>query len=337
MELFIDEAGSFVSKNAKPDSWCITGLYVYPDYKKKRYIKVIRNLKSRLNINRNDEIKINKIPENIYIKFLDELNSINGTFFCVATDSFLNQTDLVNNHKLKTKENILSQVSIMKYETGKEATKYLASQFEGLSDQLYIQLHCQIQMILTFINRGIAYYVQRNANSLSTFKWRIDRKEPKKILDYEEAFEKFAPVLLQTFSLNEPALALNFCNYEPMSEFMYRKGEIPEYLVEKFPYLSSEEGFDIQKIVRNDMKFIDSKLSEGIQVVDLLSSGMRKLLRREFSNNELIARYLGALMIQDIHSKPPLKLVTFGQEQSVDKELISIVNKLTTNSRRMIK
>ena len=57
MELFIDEAGSFVSKNAKINSWCVTGLYVYPDDKKRRYVKVIRNLKSRLKVNKNCEIK----------------------------------------------------------------------------------------------------------------------------------------------------------------------------------------------------------------------------------------------------------------------------------------
>lgn len=337
MELFIDEAGSFVSKDAKPYSWCVTGLYIYPENKKNRYKKVILNLKNRLKVKKNTEIKIHQISEDVFITFLKELNTLNGVFFATATDSYLNKPHLVKEHKSKIYENIKSNIPIMKYEEGKEATNQLAEKVNGISNQLYIQLHCQVQLILSFINRGIAYYVQRNPYSLSTFDWKIDRKEPKKILNYESAFEIIAPVLLQTISQKEPAIMIKNHNYKPMSKFIYKKGEVPEYLVEHYPYLNEEAGLNIQKIVRDNIEFVDSKDCEGIQVADLLSSGLRKLLRQEFDNNHLVAKYMGKLMVQNQKGKSVIKLLTFGKEEIVNNELKFIINILNENSKQMIK
>lgn len=332
MELFIDEAGSFVTKRAKSNSWCVTGLYAYPDSRKQRYKKVLKKLKSRLKIDFDSEIKINKVPEIIYIKFLTELHHIQGTFFCTATDSSLNTEIVVKEHKDKTCKSLVSNILKMKHQSGKDATLLLSTQFEELANQLYIQLHCQAYLINSFVDRGISYYVQRNPNSLSDFQWRIDRKEPKKKLDFEDAFEKFTPPLLQSLSLKEPALSIKDCNYESMEDFIYNENEIPKYLTNKFPYLRQESGFDIQKIVRKDIQFIDSKSSEGIQVVDLLSSGMRKLLRQEFDNNELIAKCFGRLMVQEKNELPPIKLITFSEDKTIDKDLSYIINLLTIYS-----
>jgi hypothetical protein len=153
---------------------------------------------------------------------------------------------------------------------------------------------------------------------------------------YEDAFEKFCPALLQTLSLQDPGAALNWCDYRPMSEYIYRKGEIPDYLVDKFPYLHEEEAFDIQRIVRKDMVFIDSKSYDGIQIADLLASGLRRLLKQEFSNNELVAKHIGRLMVQEIHNNPPIKLVTFGAEEKLDGSLAGIMNILIKSCRPML-
>lgn len=337
MEILIDEAGTFAMKGASENSWCVVAAYACPETEKRKYQKILADLKRREKVNLSEEIKLRQVSERSYFKFLNELDQLNGALLCTATDSGLNLENLVQKHQKAQTVSLGKNIYEMKYESGKKAVRYLTSQIEDLPAQLYVQLTCQIQLMHTFVNRGISYFVQRNPNSLRHFRWKIDQKEPQKKIDFEDAFEKFCPALLQTLSLQEPTPALDWCDYRPMAEYMYRKGEIPDYLVDKFPHLKNAEGFDIQKIVRKDIQFLDSKSYLGIQVVDLLASGLRKLLKQGFDDNEGAARYLGRLMIQNIRNNPPIKLVTFGSEKKLDELLANLVRIMIRSCRPMIK
>lgn len=117
---------------------------------------------------------------------------------------------------------------------------------------------------------------------------------------------------------------------------MYKSGEIPKYLLDEFPSLKNEAAFDIQKIIRKDMLFLDSKKYLGIQVSDLLASGLRRLLKQEFEDNEIAAYLLGRLMVQRSHNRTPIKLVTFGLKEELDKKSKALVNILSKHCRSMI-
>ena len=188
-----------------------------------------------------------------------------------------------------------------------------------------------------FIERGIAYYVQRAPYSLKTFRWRIDQKEPTKKTDYEDAFEKFAPAILQSISISNPTPALTWCNYKPMEKYMYKKGEMPKYLQEAVPEIKDSEGFKLQNIMRDDIKFIDSKKSLGVQIADLLASGVRRCLKMGFSDNETDSTLLGGIMIQGKKGEYPIDLITFGAEGSLDKETGKLINIMIRSCRQILK
>jgi hypothetical protein len=337
MEILIDEAGTFAIKDAPENSWCVVAAYASPETEKRKYESILKGLKRAENKKESEEIKLHQVSEKSFIQFLEKMNGLNGVLLCTATDSGLNYVDLVQKHQKTQASSMLKNIDEMKYESGKDAVRYLTSQLENLPAQLYIQLACQIQLMYSFVIRGICYFVQREPNSLMNFIWRIDQKEPHKKVDFEDAFEKFCPALLQTFSLQKPGPKLDWCDYSPMSEYMYKKGDIPDYLVDNLPHLKNSEGFDIQKIVRRDIKFIDSKAYPGIQIIDLLASGLRRLLKQEFKNNEIIARYLGGLMIQETNNNPPIELVTFGSDKKIDDSLAKIIRIMIKSCRPMIK
>ena len=337
MEILIDESGSFTAKGAATNSWCVVASYVTPESEKRKYREALRKLKLRNNCAVQEEIKLYEIDENEYFNFLNELNKQKGVLFCVATDTHFNTEELIDNHKNKLASSILSGVDKMLYEGGKEALRYLTSQIDSLSNQLYTQMVCQIILMLEVVNRGICYFVQRYPNTLKSFKWRVDQKEPAKKLNYEDAFEKLSPALLQTFSLEEPMPALNWCDYRPMREYIYGKGEIPEYLVEKFPHLKDEEGYDIQKIVRKDIKFLDSRSVDGIQIADLLASGVRRVLKRGFADNETAARLLGGLMVQEKSNSAPIGLVSLNSKSYPVGESKELVKIMIASCRAMVK
>lgn len=335
MEIFIDESGSFVTNGAQINSWC--GVAAFTCSNKSKYREQLAKLKRKENRNKKLEIKIHELSEVNYLSFLEDLYQAGGLLICLATDSGFNEKALVEKHKNKQVQLLLDNIQKMKYQTGKEGVKYLASQIQKLPNQLYIQLFCQIYLMHSFINRAIPYIVQRKPQSLKKFVWRIDQKSPDIKTDFEDAFEKLCPALLQTLSLTEPGVGLKWCDYSHMKEYIYEKGTLPEYLVEEFPQLNDESGFNIQKIIRDDIGFVDSASCDGVQIADLLASGLRKVLRQEFTDNDLVASALGKLMIQERKNRPVLKLITFGEEKVInDNDLKSLINLITRSCRPMV-
>ena len=70
MEILIDEAGSFVNKNSKHDSWSVVAAYIAPESEKRKYRKALSNLKRSEKVAYSEEIKLRHVDENNYFKFL---------------------------------------------------------------------------------------------------------------------------------------------------------------------------------------------------------------------------------------------------------------------------
>lgn len=337
MEIWIDESGNFSLKGAMKNNWCVTAAYVTPPTVKKHYTRVLRELKHHTKVNIRKEIKLRDISEHHYIDFLRDLNELNGVLFCSATDSGINEVSRVIEHQNGLASWTQQYVGKMRYEGGKKSLEILAHEIGDLSPQLYIQLHLQVCLMESIVRRGINYFVQRNPNSLQKFQWRIDRKAAESKTNFERVFEKLSPGLLQTLSIRHPSELVDGFDYRPMRKFFLEKGGFSEELLEELPHLRDKSSWNIQKIVRDNIEFEDSASSIGIQIADLLAAGLRRLLRLEFNNNEVVARHLGGLMIQAERGELPISFHVFGREQIADRRLEPIVGVMRRFCRPMIK
>ena len=194
--------------------------------------------------------------------------------FSTATDAGLNTTDIVLEHQQNQVEEILRHIDKMKYESGRQGVLLVASQLGKLSPQLY---------------------VQRDPGTLAEIRWRIDQKNISRT-DFEDAFEKLSPAILQTMSMSKPLLMGNGFDYSSMSQYEFENGKMPDYLKEVYG-IEVGAGINIQKLIRGNIKFMDSQDAPGIQAVDLVASGIRRCLRRQFSDNDKAASTLGRLML----------------------------------------
>jgi hypothetical protein len=330
--IFIDESGSFTSKGASFGSWNVVAAYIVPETEKRKIADCLKKLKVQSGYKFTDEIKLGKLNEADYFRFLENLACFNSTLFTTATDASLNLKEKVETHKHTQAKTIMANYPKMKYQGGKDAVAYQADQISNLSNVLYMQLCCQINLLHSVIERGIPYYIQRYPNSLKSFRWRIDEKNG----DFEDLLQKLGLDLLQTWSIDNPTPKLDWCDYRPMKKFMYEKGDMPQYLIEELPELKNAEGYDIKKIVRDDIQFVDSKAHLGVQVVDLLVSGVRRCLRGGFDNNQKASELLGSLMVQQRGKKPPINLISFGDESPLDKPTAKNVSRMIHHCRKLV-
>lgn len=334
MNIFIDESGSFVnSKNE--GAWNSVAAYASPEPDKRKIQVLLSSLKRECQVKSSSEIKLKHVQEQDYFDFLKDLSSLCGVLFCTATDAGRNHLDDVVRHQDQQVKSVLFHIDKMKYEGGRQGIQYLAEQLQKLSPQLYVQLYCQVNLIFDIVSRLIPYFVQRKSNALSRFRWRIDQKNVSKI-DFEDAFEKITPALLQTRSFDEPLIMIKGYDYGPLAPYRYQEGEAPAYLKEVYG-LEVNSGLNIQKVVRENIKFEDSKRSVGIQIADLLASGVRRCLRGGFKQNNKAAFLLGTLMVQAMHNKPPIDIIAFKEGVVKEKFTADAIRIMIKSRKPMIK
>lgn len=315
--------------------WNAVAALAVPEAGRRKLYALVRQLKMQSAGPFAKEVKLGEVLEDRYFRFLAEVERLNAVAFCTATDAGRNTRERVVEHQQYQVDGVLKHLDKMKYEGGRRGVELMASQLRNLSPQLYVQLVCQINLIFDVVSRLITYFAQYNPSTLREFRWRVDQKNSTRP-DFEEAFEKLSPALLQSRSIEEPLMMVRGFNYSFMTQYEFPDGKPPKYLREDYG-IEVEDAFDIQKLVRGNMKFMDSKDSPGIQAVDLIVSGIRRCLRGEFSDNERAAACLGKLMLQAVQNGPSLNLVTFGAEAPLPKETGRLVKLMSASSRRMVK
>ena len=255
--------------------------------------------------------------------------------FATATDSGLNTLDRVQAHKARHVEDIRDNIPRMKFDGGRLGMTLLANQLESLPAQLYVQLITQVNLVHDVIDRGINFYVQRRPVTLREFRWRVDQKNTTKTV-FEETFEKIAPPLLQARSIREPMMQVREFDYQHLKAYEFAPGEGPTYLQTDYG-LPPMDGLNVQKLFRGNLKFVDSNASEGVQVADLLASGLRRVLKGAFDKPTHVAKAIGRLCVQNVRGKQAINLVSFGEDRPLHTDTSSIVRHINHESKQFIR
>ncbi len=294
----------------------------------------LQTVRSAAGTHGTNEIKLNEMSETQYFAFLNRIAKAGAVLFATATDASLNIPEVVLEHQRIQVAKIRANIPRMKYEGGRRGIAMLADQLEALSPQLYVQLICQVNLLHDIIARGITYFVQRVPSTLREFRWRIDQKNASRT-KYEEAFEKIAPPLLQSRSFREPLVRVRGFDYSYFSAYEFADDKLPDYLATEYG-MQIEDGINVQALFRGNLKFQDSRSSVGIQVADLLASGLRRCLRGQFQDNESMAAALGQLMVQNAHNKPPIDLISLSQPAFASGKVARLVRIMARSSRAML-
>jgi len=321
-----------------PGSWNAIAAYMSPEIDRKRLQENLARLKQSAGMSMKAETKLRHLTELQYFHFLEELGRLNGIVYAVATDAGLNQPAALRVHQRIQSEKIVEHKDKMHHESARVGLQDLSNRVASLSPQLYVQLLSQVTLFATLLRSGILYYVQRYPLSLKTFRWRIDQKNSTKT-EYEEIFEFVTPAFLQSIFLREPLIVLEGGDYSAFSRFYYPTEKRPTWLKDDYGIEVESEGSEINigKLLRENHEFVDSIHNNGVQVADLLASGIRRCLRHRFSDNETAARLLGKLMVQNYNNQPPVRFLGFStQELTVDDQAAHISMIMDKNTRPML-
>ena len=338
MKIAIDESGTFVYSNVE-NSWNCVAAYVYPEIHNRRIKEEVSQLLQRHAKDGQKEVKLRDLSESEYMDFLVRLSKWDGVLYAISTNSAVNTPETVNQHQQEQTRKMLQHVDKMLYESGRESVRALARRVSELPHQLYVQMICQVQLVIQILHSAVIYFVQRYPPTLSRFRWRIDQKNSTPT-SYEEAYSQVLPAFLQSASLREPMPMLEGADYRWFDRFYFPKGDEPTYLRDTYG-IDIEDGDDrklnVGQLVREDVRFVDSKSDAGVQVADLLASGLRRCLRGQFKANDHVASLIGGLMVQREYNNVPVQLISLGAEESeIRGGTYSALCQMRASSRAML-
>lgn len=331
MHIFVDESGTF-TQSPHLESWCVVAGYVAPEHKRRDIAKLISQI--RAIGNNGAETKLKNLTEDQYIWFLKRLRALDGLAFSVAVDVGLHRSEAIVLHRNRQADKVIEHREKMMHESARQGLTELSNQIRSLPTQLYTQLVCQLELFHLILTRAPLYFVQRHPPSLGHFRWRLDQKA-RVPTDYEESFHKMLPVILQTMSLTDPMLMLEGADYRHFSRFDYSADEEPTYLKDCYG-IESRGGSNIGKMIQEDFQLADSATTPGLQISDLIASGIRRLLRGSFDAEDQIALLIGANMVQCLKDENPIKLITLDQTANVSPRAAHLIELIASTGRPML-
>ncbi|HBP88308.1 MAG TPA: hypothetical protein DD706_11495 [Nitrospiraceae bacterium] len=338
MNIAIDESGTFVYTDTD-NSWNCVVSYVYPEVHNPHIQEEVRKLVQRHAKGGQKEVKLRNLSESAYANFLRCLQKWDGVLYAVATNAAANTPQVLECHQEEQTQKILEHLDKMIYETGREGVRRLAKRVKALPHQLYVQMICQVQLVIQILHSALLFYVQRHPPTLNRFRWRIDQKNSSQT-SYEDAYSQVLPAILQSASICKPIPMLKGEDYHWFDRFYFPKGEVPTYLRDVYGVEivdDNERKINIGQVVHEDVRFVDSKSDSGVQIADLLASGLRRCLRGQFTDNNIIASLIGGLMVQREHNQIPIQLISLGKEEKkVEGQVLSALHAMAIQSRAMI-
>ncbi|WP_242210042.1 MULTISPECIES: DUF3800 domain-containing protein [unclassified Pseudomonas] len=303
MHIFIDESGIF-SASSDQKTWSTVGAVTVPDRSMKAVSDALRSLKLSLGAALGSEIKQERPdcqsePYQIFLKALDDAGC---TLHVLSTRGTAVEALGLEKHRKGTIDGVRNYASKIP-EAAPHAEEVVAL-IESLKPQEYNQCILQVQIICEMLPKIISYYADFMPEEIGRFKWVIDRKGEKENR-YERTFKSLYVGLVGVRARKQTAAILAGRNYsafyrrfspeEDVSELLIKSKEM--YGVDHTHLKDAIVPVDFGDILEGEFSLEDSKENDGIQVADLLISSVNRCLKRNYTDNEKMAKALGSLMI----------------------------------------
>lgn len=244
---------------------------------------------------------------------------------CVATTVREEDNEEISVHQEKQCIKLTKNLTSDHQPSFKEDVFRLRTELEKMPPQLYIQCTLMRELVWSTLQKATMYFSQRRPYELGKFSWYIDAKDQQKITSQEQWWKTTLCPLLERCSLAlfEKGNYNHFNKNYSFSKDMW------------FPDNSRKmmKGHHLNKIFTEELYFIDSKKELLIQVTDILTSFIRKALKQEIKDIEIL-RCLGKLFIPQMNTQGMLSLY---RNKLIDYKIVNILLEMASTGREMLR
>lgn len=311
MNIYIDEAGSFVKPNENKCAISAVGALILPENKTKNIFSKFVSLKNKWGF-KDKEVKGSQLDESQINSVIEILQKYNVMFEVVAIDMNIQENDSVDNHKQERANKMVSCITDEYNEILIANLHRTKAEIESLSNQLYIQASLTIELLMQVFQKTMLNYSLRKPKELKSFQWVVDAKD-RNITISEKIWKTLVLPLAQSQSFNKPLLMIKEGNYDYF--FKDRKsGDIPKYLEQHIGNKDPNNFFEVNSVY-SDIKFENSKDNIGVQLADILTTA----IRRSMVGNLQKSGWKNFGNIITIGEKQSITLMNMSEDSNFDK------------------
>lgn len=298
MEIFIDEGGQFT----RATDWSVVCALALPDKEVGRARRKLAYLTRDWPKAPKGELKGGSLTADHLAALVDLLFARDGLFHVVAIDMVKENDEDLKDHKHKQCELLTAELTPEYYDSLVAEIWKLRKTLEGMPVQLYVQSKLMTELTAIVIDDTTMYFAQRRPRELGSSKWIIDAKDPCRITTQEKWWRDTLGPLQESRSRRQPFSRVAHSDFD--YSFMDKSYEFEKEMWYPGKPRELVKGYDIKKILSEQISFKDSRLDILLQAIDILSNFLRRLLMGRIVD-PAVAHTLGRLQI---HRRPATRV-----------------------------
>jgi len=288
MRIFIDEAGSFVPPTSGHSSYSLVLALIIPSSCESQLFYEFLRLRDSWP-KQQIEIKGSSLDETQAAQMISLLASFDVVVEFVSLDMALYQKNNIDNFKSRQADAITAHVTREHYPDMVHHLVQLEQTVRNMPNQLFVQAEITIQLILKVLQIATLYYVQRQPTELGDISWVVDRKAHT-LTEMEETWTTLILPMSESHSMKEPHIALKEADYSHFARYETDLA-VDEDMARHLKWLYEVHGkkkeasltgrvINAGRLLSEQLQFLDSLDSLGLQLADMLAS----ILRRGLNN-----------------------------------------------------
>jgi hypothetical protein len=317
MRIFIDEAGSFVPPTSGDSSYSLVLALIVPSASESQLFYQFLRLRDSWP-KQQIEIKGSSLDETRARQVINLLASFDVVVEFVSLDRALHQRENLDNFKSRQAAEITAHVTREHYPVIVHHLVQLERTVSKMPNQLFVQAEITIQLILKVLQIATLYYVQRQPTELGDISWIVDRKG-NTLTEMEETWTTLILPMSESHFMKEPLIALKEADYSHFGRYeidLAVDADMARHIKWSYEVHGKKEKASINgrvinagRILSEQLQFLDSLDSLGLQLADMLASILRRGLNNRLQKPGWEA--FGKLVIYD---PEPGWFVRLGQE-----------------------
>lgn len=275
MFIFIDEAGTFAPTTDHVISTMVA-VIVPENFAAtlfRRFRKLTRDWRSS-----KGEVKASSLDEKQVAAVLALLRRFDIIAFVVTIDTGTHTLAAVAADKEAQAAAVERAITASMHPDLQSWLKRCADGLQRMPPQLYLQFVAMREVVADVLSYATLYYAQRIPSTLRQFVWRIDAKD-RSVTTAEATWRDIVQSLLQSRSREQPQLMADMeeADYSAMERFRLSQPRVPDHLRRSDD--KPDEAFhamDLNLVLGENLRFLRSELSTGLQIADLVATAFRK-------------------------------------------------------------
>ncbi|MGX9430682.1 MULTISPECIES: DUF3800 domain-containing protein [Bradyrhizobium] len=326
MRIFIDEAGRFISG----DGISLASALTIPH----RSVGPCRRELLRFSHDwprRDGELKSAELDAKHLSTLVDVLHRHDALLHVVATDAAKDQASVAR-HQAEQALGITKYLTNQHHQSLIDSVWELRRSLEKMPAQLYIQCVVMLQLAWIVAEEASMYFAQRRPRELAQFEWVIDAKDPSRITSQENWWRDVIGPMGEAMSRRKP---FAFVDDEGFNyKYFDRAFSMEKDMWSPDGSRKSVDGFNIKKLITDNVSFVDSRSELFIQATDILAGFMRRALKGQ-NAEPAVLKTLGRLMIRK--KKQTVRLIALGNGGDVEEALGARIKVIASSGRGLLK